>query len=109
MATQAQLATRILHKLRILDPLETESSEDGALALEKLKAAHYTLKAQGLVRWTLADIPDFAEEAYVLIGAYLAADVFSQVKDPEWMVMGVRIVQSGIHVPIVDECYAQDF
>jgi hypothetical protein len=62
-----------------------------------------------LLRWTLADIPDYAEEAYVLIGGYLAADDFSAPKDPEWMVMGTKIIQSGVHLPVSDETTAENF
>jgi hypothetical protein len=109
MATQQELATRILRRLKVLDPLETASPEDLALASEKLRAAHYLLSAEGLLRWTLADIPPFAEEAYVLIGSALAADDFSVARDPEWISVGVRMIQRGVHIPVSDETLAEDF
>lgn len=109
MATQSQLAVRILHKLKVLDPVETANANDEAKALEKLKAAHYSLKVEGVVRWTLADVPDYAEEALVLCGAYLAADDFSQVANPDWFAQGLRICQRGAYVPLVDEYPAESY
>lgn len=109
MATQNELATRILHKLLVLDPQETASAADLQKALEKLRAAHYTLRGQGLVRWTLADIPPEVEEGYVLCGAALAADDYGAPRDANWWVNGMRMVQAFVHVPLSGPSYVENF
>lgn len=109
MATVTELARRVLGKLKVLDAVETPAAADLAKAEEKVRAAHALLKAEGLLRWTLADIPDYAEEPYVLLGAFLAADDFATLKEPDWLVIGMRQIQRGVHVAIVDDSTAENF
>lgn len=108
MATVTQLATRVLGKLKILDPTESPNAADLAKAEEKIKAAHALVKGEGLLRWTLADIPDYAEEPYVLIAAWFAADDFNSPKDPEWVALGVRLIQRGVHQEIANDDYTAE-
>lgn len=98
--TPNELAARILHKLRVLDPLEPAGADDLAKALEKLSAAHYALRSQGLARWTLQDIPEEVQEAYVYLGAALAAPDYGAPADPTWGLQGLRMVQAFVHIPI---------
>lgn len=109
MATQNELATRILHKIRFLDPDEAAEGRDLEKGLEKLQAAHAALKVEGLVRWTLADIPVEVQEAYVLIAASLAAEDFGAPADPSWGLRGLRMVQAFVHVPIGGPSSAENF
>ena len=102
MATVTQLGTRVLGKLKILDPTETPNAADQAKAEEKIRAAHALIKGEGLLQWTLSDIPDFAEEPYVLIASALAADDFNAPKDADWIALGVRLIQRGVYLPIPD-------
>lgn len=55
-----------------------------ALAEQKIRAVHYKLDSQGRTRWTLWDLPDFAEEPYVLMAATLLAPEVSMKADPAW-------------------------
>jgi hypothetical protein len=58
------------------------------------------LRAQGLVRWTLNDIPVDAQEGYILCAAALAGPEYGAPTDPSWFTAGLRIVQTAVHVPI---------
>lgn len=107
--TSEQLATRILRKIRVVGLRAAPSGNDLQLALEKLQAAHYALRSQGLVRWTLADIPEEVQEAYVLLGAALAAGEYGAPADPSWGVAGLRMVQTFVHVPIGGPSAAENF
>ena len=82
MATFNDLAIRTLQKLQVLGQDETASPADLAKAVEKVTAAHALLKAKRVLRWTQADIPDYAEEAYVLIAAFLGAADFQDIPGP---------------------------
>lgn len=55
-----------------------------ALAQQKVLAVHYSLEARGRVRWTLYDIPLYAEEDYVLMAAVLLAPEVGAKADPNW-------------------------
>lgn len=99
-ATQTELAERILHKLTVLDPQEAAEPDDLVKALQGLLSAHGVLEIEGLTRWTLADIPRQLEEAYVLLGASLCADDYGAATNPAWGPMGLRMVQSFVHVPL---------
>lgn len=110
LLTPNELAARILHKLRVLDPQEPAEPDDLAKAVEKLEAAHALLRAEGLVRWTLQDIPPEAQEAYVLCGAALASsDYASPVDTSTFFAAGRRMVQTAIHVPIGGPTSAECF
>lgn len=93
----------------MLDPQEPAGPDDLAKAVEKLEAAHFTLRAQGLVRWTLNDIPEEVQEAYVYLGAALAAPDYAAQADPTWGAQGLRMVQTYIHVPIGGPSTAESF
>lgn len=97
-ATLNQLATRVLQKLSVLAANESPSPADRLKAIEKLKAAQYAIDAVGLLRWTSADIPTFAEEPLVLIAAALAASDFERPVDPSWMSMGMAMVAAGVNL-----------
>jgi hypothetical protein len=99
----------VLHKLKVLDPRQTASADKLAKAVEKLQAAHYLLRAQGLVRWTLNDIPEEVQEAYVMCAAALAADDYGAPANSSWWSAGQRMVQTYVHVPIGGVSYPECF
>lgn len=55
-----------------------------ALAEQKVRAVHYSLDARGRTRWTLYDLPEWAEEPYVLMAATLLAPECGEKADPTW-------------------------
>lgn len=94
------LASRLLHKLQVLDRAADADADDLDKALEKLRAAHGVFKSEGLVRWTLEDIPEDVREGYVLMAAALGADDFAcAAPNPAWAQMGMRVVQAYVHIP----------
>lgn len=93
-----QLAKRTLQKLQVLAANENAAPEDLEKAIEKVKAAQYLLEAEGLVRWTLNDVANYAEEPLVMIAAYLGASDFDQKADPAWMSQAVTMVQRATHL-----------
>lgn len=107
--TPNELAARVLHKLKIVDPRQVASADKLAKAVEKLQAAHYELRSQGLVRWTLNDVPEEVQEAYVMLAAALAADDYGAPANPTWAPAGLRMVQTFVHVPIGGPSCAENF
>lgn len=109
MATLNELGTRVLQKLRVLAANEAPASADLLKAVEKIKAAHYAFGVQQLVRWTLNDIPPAAEEPYVMMGAYLAANDFESQADPVWPVMSTTELQRMANLPALAVTPAEYF
>lgn len=107
--TQNELAARILHKLRVLDPLEPAKPDDLVKALEGLEAAHSAFKVEGLVRWTLVDIPEEVQMPYVLMGAALCASDYGAPADPGWSTGAMRAVAAFVHIPIGGPSYPEAF
>lgn len=58
-----------------------------ALAVQKVQTVHYGLEARGHTRWSIYDIPTYAEEDYVLLAAGLLAPEFQMKADPAWASM----------------------
>lgn len=98
MADLAQLAPRVLRKLTVLGADEEPSASDYELALEKLRAVHAWLKAQKLLQWTMNDIPDFAEEPYVLMAAFMTTDEFGKPPRIDWWQSGLQAIAAGINL-----------
>lgn len=110
MTTAAELAERVLRKLKVLGAVETASPEDLNVAMQAVTDAHNTLDGHRLLRWTLQDIPKQVDLGYVLMAAYLCADDFVVPKDPGWMVQGMGVVQTFVNIPA--DCgptYVEDF
>jgi hypothetical protein len=61
-----------------------------ALAAQKVVAVHASLAARGRVRWTLYDLPSYAEEPYVFMAAALLAPECDVKADPDWPEMAER-------------------
>lgn len=78
MATKAELAKRVLQNLKVLGTGQTADAEDQLIAEQKVSAVHASLKKDERVRWTIQEIPEAAEEAYVFMAAFLAAPSFGQ-------------------------------
>lgn len=96
MATIQSLQRRVLVKLQVIGAADTPEADDAALALQKLRAAHASLKKDRLVQWTEQDIPDYAEEPYVQIAAFLAGPEFEKPVDPSWYLWGRAEIESGV-------------
>lgn len=109
LLTINELAARVLHKLRVLDPLEPAKPDDLVKAVEGVEAAHSAFKVEGLVRWTLVDIPDEVQMAYILMGAALCASDYGAVADPNWPTAAIRMVAAHVHIPIGGPSCAENF
>lgn len=70
-----------------------------AIAEEKVRAAHYSLDARGMTRWTLADIPDYAEEPLVMMAAELLAPEVGQPPLPGLYLAGEREIRRVVAMP----------
>jgi hypothetical protein len=55
-----------------------------ALAEQKIRAVQWSLEARGRARWSLFDIPSWAEEPLVLMAATLLAPEVGVKADPNW-------------------------
>lgn len=97
----------MLRKLTVLASGEPGEASDLELAQEKLRAVHGYLKAEGLVRWTLNDLPDFAEEPYVMMASFYAAPEFMQAPNPTFWAVGLRQIQSAITLPSGGTVYTE--
>ena len=109
MATMNELATRMLQKLGVIEASEEPAAADLQKAVEKIRAAQYALEAEGLVRWTLADVPNYAQEPLVMMAAFLGADDFKQERDPSWMAQGLTMVQRGVNNSRVSTVHTEYF
>lgn len=109
MATFNDLAIRTLQKLQVLGQDETASPADLAKAVEKVTAVHALLKAKGVLRWTKTDIPDYAEEPYVLIAAFFGAPDFQVERDPMGLQMGLNMIYEAVNLPAIGVTYAEYF
>jgi hypothetical protein len=109
MATLNQLGTRVLHKLQVLAANQAADPADLAKVVEKLRAAHYAFRVQELAAWTLADIPDFAEEPYVGMAAFLAASDFAAQADPSWAMLATTELQRAANLPAASVTPAEYF
>lgn len=108
-ATLAELAARTLKKIKVLGVGEPVSAEDQASAIEKLKAAHYSLDADDLLRWTLADIPKAAEEPYVAMAAFLLAPDFEVEPDGRLWTWGKAEIAKQVNLKSRGTVRAENF
>lgn len=70
-----------------------------ALAEQKVLAVHGDLDARGKVRWTLMDLPDFAEEAYVFMAATWLAPECGVEANPNWWPLAEQMLARAVSVP----------
>ena len=70
-----------------------------ALAEQKVRAVHYDLEARGKTRWTLVDIPRWAEEPYEFLAAALLAPEFEIKADPTWGIMAEMSLARATALP----------
>lgn len=70
-----------------------------ALAEQKILAVHADLDMRGKTRWSLYDLPDFAEEPYVLMGASLLAAEMEIPADPNWAMHGESMLARMTALP----------
>lgn len=85
--------------MQVLGADETPDAADLQKAAEKIRAVHASLKVKRLLRWTLANIPDYAEEPYVLMAAFMAADDFQVAAKTEWYLQGLAQFQEAANLP----------
>ena len=96
--TLTDLAIRTLDNMGVLGVDQIASAEDKKKAIAKLKVAHQFLKTERLLRWTLNDIPDYAEEPYVMIASHFAASDFEIQRDPTWLISGLTMIQRAVNL-----------
>lgn len=95
MQTKSQIALRLLRKLGVVGAGQTASADDQERAEEKVSAVHDALVSLGKPRWTLSAVPDYAAEAYALMGTVLAGPEFGAPVDPGAWSAGLRMVSAG--------------
>lgn len=69
------------------------------IAEQKVRAVHYSLEARGKTRWSLLDIPRFAEEPYVFLAASLLAPEVGMKADPVWAIGAEMELNRAIALP----------
>lgn len=106
MSAPEELAVRALRKLKVLGATETASPEDLELALQGVRDAHNLFDAQGLLRWTLDDIPEQADLGYVMVSAYFMAPDFVQPQEGSWASGGLAAIQSYVNLPTSGAIYS---
>lgn len=76
------------------------SGEQGQdIAAEKVRAANRLLEAKGLTRWTLADLPAYAEEPLVMIAAEMLAPDVGQPPMPGLAASAEAMIRKMIALP----------
>lgn len=110
MATKTELAQRLLRKLGVVGAGQTATADDALIAEEKIVAVHDALVSMNRARWTLADVPAYAAEAYVLMASVLAAPDFGVPADGGAWVAGLRMVAVGASLaPSADPITMESF
>lgn len=99
MADIYNLTDKVLQRLGVLGAEETSSDVDKDKALEGLKAAHYALSGEDLLRWTMSDIPDEMIDAYVSIAAFNVKNDFNAPVGAE--IVGIAMKQVRNYVMAV--------
>ncbi|WP_186076145.1 hypothetical protein [Burkholderia gladioli] len=98
-ATQTDLATRVLKKIRVLGSGQPADSEDLLVAKQKLRAVHASIRKDDRVRWTIQTLPEAAEEPYVLMASFLTAPEFGKPADQNWWTWGEREITALVQAP----------
>ena len=70
-----------------------------ALAEQKIRAVHADLSARGLTRWTLAELPDYAEEPMVMMAAEILAPDVGQPIQAGMFLAGEKMIRRLIQAP----------
>ena len=70
-----------------------------ALAEQKVRAVQASLEARGHARWSLYDIPTYAEEPIVFMAAAWLGPECGVPADPMWWQMGEHMLMQAIEVP----------
>jgi hypothetical protein len=70
-----------------------------ALAEQKIRVVQYSLEARGRARWTLMDVPVWAEEPLVLMAAALLAPECGVKADPSWSDQAERELMRIVSLP----------
>ena len=109
MATPGDLAPRVLRKLRVVGLYDIGEAEETQAAIQAIHDAHAMLQTQGLLRWTLQDIPTAVEAAYVMLAADMGAADFVVPREPDWRPAGLALVQAYVNVPVTQRTCAVDF
>lgn len=109
MANKAELATRVLRKIKVLGAGQTADAEDQLIAEQKVAAVHASLKKDERVRWTLQDVPEAAEEAYVFMASFLAAPEFGAGIGPEVWTWGQQEITRLISTPRSGEATRMEY
>lgn len=97
--TVPELAKRVLQKLKVLGEGQTAEPEDQQIAEQKLRAAHASIRKDERVRWTINDLPEAAEEPYVFMAAFLAADALGAAAETLWWTWGEREITALVATP----------
>lgn len=97
-ATQTDLATRVLQKLKVLGVGQSANADDIAVAKQSLTEVHASLRKDERVRWSLQELPEAAEVAYVYMAAFLCADDFG-TSFPNGWAYGQGEITSLINTP----------
>ncbi len=106
MSAPEELAVRALRKLKVIGATETAEAEDLELAIQGVRDAHNFFSNQGLLRWTLDDIPEEVDLGYVLMAAFFMAPDFVQPQEASWATGGLGTVQSFVNLPTSGDVYS---
>lgn len=103
-ATVAELATKVLQRLQVLDADEVASAADHQFVEDTYTDVHELLTEEGHVTWNLAEnIPSGAVQPMTAILAYECAQEFGVDNLPEYQVraneglMSLRRLGRGYH------------
>lgn len=109
MATFRDLATRVLQKIAVIGVGEPGSASDIEKVEDALRAVHADLRVNNLLRWTTHDIPEYAEEPYVMMAAFLCAADFGQPPNAVLWAAGLGMIQAAVSLRAAGTVHAEYF
>ncbi len=93
----------------VINPSDPGAAEDIATAEQKLQAVHASLMKDDLVRWTLTDIPVYAEEPYVAMAAFLAGPEYEKPVSIYQWAYGHSEIEKAVQRRYTGASYAEYF
>lgn len=99
----------MLRKLTVLSPGQDPNPEDLETAIEKLTAVHASLKKEDVLFWTANNIPDFAEEPYVAMAAFLAGPDYTKPVPIDLWQYGMSEIRKAVQLKSVERVRAEYF
>lgn len=95
--------------IRLQSRIRLKAMLRSGVAEQAVQDVHSALASQNRVRWTVFDIPDYVENAYVVLAANLLAPAFGVAVDEVGQLRAERTIAQAIALPASGEPLQQEY